>query len=1040
MTGLIGLKTWYSLLWGTDDPEVMFRRAAELGWCTVAVTDHESLCALPAIARRLDELPCRVVFGATLRFASVGDRVVALVEDATGYANLCRIITRWHADRQGIDLAGSPIGQVPLRRALCPGGPAEVIGDRVEGLLFIVESPESARHLLHHDAAVWHRVGHTLARPAAWVGELGLSGVFVPELCMADPSRHAVHRLLRAIARGTSVEAVPESACAPASAHLHSPGHYRRRFGVFQREIAEVDVLLERARFTPDASTLFPPSPHRGRAIDVLRRKAYDGAVRRYGEPSDSVIARMEYELELIESKGFAEYFLVVEDIVATSPRTCGRGSGAASLVNYCLGVTNVDPIRYNLMFERFLNPGRTDPPDIDIDFAWDERDDVLDEAFARYGRTRAAMVCNHLRFQPRMALRETARTMGLTEDEISRALERMPEMRRELGPMTVAERGRVDTHPENRSVVVKLPAPWDRVVPMAAGLVGLPRMLSMHCGGMVIVPEELARHVPVETSAKGYPMIQWEKDGTEEMGLVKIDLLGNRSLAVIRDAARGIAHDEGRPVDTVLPEVPADDPDTRRLVARGDTMGVFYVESPSMRLLQKKADRGDFEHLVIHSSIIRPAANHYINEYLDRLHGKPWVALHPRLAGVFDETYGVPVYQEDVSKLAMALAGYNATEADRLRKCLGKRDAARRLAGHKDEFYRRAGRLGVPHQVLDEAWQGVMSMTGYSFCKPHSASYAQVSYESAWLKAHYPAHFMAAVISNGGGYYSTQAYVSEAMRMGLRVLGPDVNRSDWTWCSDRGSLRVGLMSIKGLRGQTARAILDARRADGPYRTLSDFCRRTGLAGEDLHRLCTIGALDTLAPALNRPQLLWIIRQDRRHHRAQGELFAPSPRVPVLPPFTIMQRQHAEYASLGFLLQAHPLSLFEEVLRKLPRPVMPSINMPAMVGRRVSMLGWPVTGKVVSTKHREPMEFFSFEDGHGIYETILFPRAYARYARLLEKRQPLVVTGRVESHYGACTLNVESITSAVRAAGTPSEPLRRQNRLTGRRPIKQLGR
>ncbi|MFW5798070.1 MAG: PHP domain-containing protein, partial [Planctomycetota bacterium] len=689
MTGLIGLKTCYSLLWGTDGPEVMLRRAAGLGWRTVAVTDHESLYALPAIARHLHDLPCRVVFGATLRFPSAGDKVVVLLEDAAGYANLCRIITRWHAARQGIDLVGSPIGQVPRRRELCPEGPAQVIGDRVEGLLFIVESRASARHLQEHGAAVWHRVGSNLKRPPTWVDDLGLDSVFVPEPCMAEASRYPVHRLLRAIAGGTSVEAVPESACASESAHLHSPGHYRRRFGVFARALERVDAVLERARFRPKARTIFPPSPHRGRAIEVLRRKAYDGAVHRYGEPSDSVISRMEYELELIESKGFAEYFLVVEDIVATSPRTCGRGSGAASLVNYCLGVTNVDPIRYNLMFERFLNPGRTDPPDIDIDFAWDERDGVLDEAFARHGRTRAAMVCNHLRFQPRMALRETARTMGLTEDEINRALERMPEMRRELGPMSVTDRTRLGESRDTGSVVVKLPAPWGRVVPMAAGLVGLPRMLSMHCGGMVIVPDELASHVPVETSAKGYPMIQWEKDGSEEMGLVKIDLLGNRSLAVIRDAVRGIARDEGRPVETVLPEVPAGDPDTCRLVARGDTMGVFYVESPSMRLLQKKADRGDFEHLVIHSSIIRPAANHYINEYLDRLHGKPWAPLHPRLAGVFDETYGVPVYQEDVSKLAMALAGFDATEADRLRKCLGKRDAARRLDGHKDEFYR---------------------------------------------------------------------------------------------------------------------------------------------------------------------------------------------------------------------------------------------------------------------------------------------------------------------------------------------------------------
>jgi DNA-directed DNA polymerase III PolC len=806
---------------------------------------------------------------------------------------------------------------------------------------------------------------------------------------------------------------------------LAAPEEYANRFAVFEEAIRNSEAIAERIAFRPADAPVFPPSPHRDRpAIRELRERAYGGAEARYGELSESVISRLEYELGLIESKGFAEYFLVVEDIVRHSPRTCGRGSGAASLVNFCLGVTNVDPIKYDLMFERFLNPGRTDPPDIDVDFAWDERDEVLDATFARYGRTQVGMVCNHLTFKSRMAIRETARAFGLADEEITRTLKaRLPEFREEIGPVAVCDRHRPVPVKAHR---MALSEPWPAILAYAKRILGLPRMLSLHCGGMVIVPGEIAAHVPVEPSAKGYPMIQWEKDGTEEMGLVKIDLLGNRSLAVIRDAVAGVARRTGRPESELLPPYPADDPATQALVRDGGTMGCFYIESPAMRLLQKKARRGDFEHMVIHSSIIRPAANHYINEYLARLRGKPWEPLHPRLKGVFDESYGVPVYQEDVCKLAMALAGFDATRADRLRKCLGKRDAAERLAEYKGSFFQGGRDRGVPSRVLDAAWDAIHSMTGYSFCKPHSASYAQVSFEAAYLKAHYPADFLAAVISNGGGYYSAQAYVSEAMRWGLRIHLPCVNRSQDAFVEENGGIRVGLLAIKGLRRESIERIRAERAAHGPFQTLPDLHRRTCLPAEDLHRLAIVGALDTVAPTLNRPQILWMLRQmlpsgTERGAAKQAVLFertdSPSTRSqaamppvpPRLPPFSKRQRMEIEYAYLGFLIGAHPLALYEEYLREVTRNVIPSTHLAAWAGREVTLLGWPVTGKVVSTKHKEAMEFFSFEDAHGIYETVLFPRAYARYARMLQTAQPFLVSGRVEEEFGACSVHLQHL-------------------------------
>ncbi|MCP4694371.1 MAG: DNA polymerase III subunit alpha, partial [Desulfobacterales bacterium] len=309
-------------------------------------------------------------------------------------------------------------------------------------------------------------------------------------------------------------------------------------------------------------------------------------------------------------------------------------------------------------------------------------------------------------------------------------------------------------------------------VLEHAKRILGAPRYLSVHPGGVVITPGPIDAYVPVERAPKGVPVMQWEKDGAEAAGLVKIDLLGNRSLGVIRDAVlnvrgNGIAFDEKR-------WEPEDDFATQESLTRGWTMGCFYIESPAMRQLQQKAGRGDFEHLVIHSSIIRPAANEYIQEYLRRLHGGEWDPIHPLLSDVLNETFGIMVYQEDVSKTATSLAGFSPAEADGLRKILSKKDREHALRDYRERFTRGAQEKGVSDDKIAKVWDMIMSFSGYSFCKPHSASYARVSFQAAYLKTHYPAEFIAAVISNGGGFYSTFAYVSEARRMGMTILPPD--------------------------------------------------------------------------------------------------------------------------------------------------------------------------------------------------------------------------------------------------------------------------
>ncbi|MEJ2639133.1 MAG: DNA polymerase III subunit alpha, partial [Desulfosarcinaceae bacterium] len=508
--------------------------------------------------------------------------------------------------------------------------------------------------------------------------------------------------------------------------------------------------------------------------------------------------------------------------------------------------------------------------------------------------------------------------------------------------------------------------------------------------------------------------------------GLVKIDLLGNRSLGVIRDAV-AFVHRNRVPFDESRWE-PEDDLDTQVEVARGRTMGCFYIESPAMRLLHQKAAVGDFEHLVIHSSIIRPAANEFIQAYLHRLHGGAWDPIHPLLADVLDETFGIMVYQEDVSRAAMALADFSDAEADGLRKILSKKDKQRELADYKDRFVSGARKKGVSDPQIKAVWEMMMSFSGYSFCKPHSASYARVSFQAAYLKTHHPAEFIAAVISNQGGFYGSFAYVSEARRMGLTILPPCVNRSEICWTGRGKAVRVGLMAVNGLSAAAERIV--AARRTRPYEGLGDFLERVRPEENQARNLINCGALDRLDPAAGRPALRWQLAQwlrgaSRRrgsrgrhawqNHRQTPDLFTRAEKetpCPPLPPEKEVVRLRREFAALGFLCNTHPMTLFQkEVARHTQLKV---DDLPRFIGRRACLAAWLITGKVVHTKKGNPMEFLTFEDETGIFETTWFPKAYQRFCHMVDRGRPYLLWGRVEQDWGALTLTVD------RAAALPT--------------------
>jgi error-prone DNA polymerase len=988
----------YSMMRGVDTLEILALTARERGMDRFALTDTNALYGFVFYRQICDEAGLEAIAGAEI-VESAGThsgarkgrapvaapgRAVLLARGREGYRSLCRVITERHLDPT-----------FTIARSVRQHGAGLALLSEDRALLVALRGA-----LPVHAELVPGRGDRALRQ---WARAADIPCVATNAVHFVHPEGHRVHQVLRAIDENTTLDRLDPSGLAEPARSFLAPAEMEQRLPHAPEALENAARLAHECTIDwPMGRTVFPSYPlDRGDAFTILSARCEAGILHRYGKnPPSEVRTRLDRELGIIRDKGFADYFLIVEAITSRTPRICGRGSGAASIVAYLLAITHVDPVRHNLFFERFLSPARTDPPDIDVDFAWDERDqiqlDVLEENGAP---VRAAMVANHVGFRGRGAIHEIAKVYGLPEAEIMNVTKRLAAF---WGYEDEIEQ--MGGHPRFQDVDFE--PPWPEILALATALEGHPRHLAVHSGGVVLVPDALSDHVPVEIAPKGVPIVQWEKDQVEDYGLVKMDLLGNRSLAVIRDALAAVERNTGVAIDERHWN-PIDDSETQRLMAEGRTVGVFYVESPSMRQLQRKAKVGDFDHLVIHSSMIRPASNKYIREYVRRLHGAPYDPLHPALRHTLDETYGILCYQEDVTKVAMELGGLSLADAEALRKALSHKRPVRPLRSYQAEFYEGATQRGASPDVIDKVWTMILSFAGYSFCKPHSASYALVSFRSGWLRAHHPAEFIAAVISNQGGYYQTFAYVSEAKRMGLQVLPPDVNASEREYTGKGRDVRMGLMQLKGLHAESLEAVLAERRRSGPFASFAELRARVKLPPSDLELLVKSGSLDSVAGGRSRPELLWELYLDGQAHRSQTlDLFAPEPvAAPPTPGYDRATMLRHEVETLGFLLSAHPLEPYERVMRG--RGVIPARDLDRHAGRRVTVLGWYVQGKLVETYAHEAMEFIAFEDTTALYDVTLFPEAYRRFCHLLTERRPFLLTGLVEEDFGVCSLTVE---------------------------------
>ncbi|MFC1535856.1 DNA polymerase III subunit alpha, partial [Candidatus Neomarinimicrobiota bacterium] len=753
-------------------------------------------------------------------------------------------------------------------------------------------------------------------------------------------------------------------------------------------------------------NTIFPDLSLKNthQANTKLRQLVEAGAVVRYGDNlSNKVEKRIDYEMSLIKSKGFAPYFLIVHDIVRQTRATIGRGSGAASIVSYVLFITQVDPIKYNLQFERFIHPEREDMPDIDIDFPWDERDDILESIFKKYKLTRTAMVASQVFLRPRSAVREVAKVYGLSNEEIKSITKRISyhRSRTDLARWVSTDPRFSNAHIDDTIL---------DILNQSEKVIGTFRYPSVHPGGVIIVPDEIRKYVPVLMAPKGVQIVEWEKDQVEDSGLLKIDILGNRSLAVVRDTIKQVnlnyVHKKADSQYVDYHQIqPIGDPKTEKLMKTGRTMGVFYIESPATRQLLTKAGVVDFEHVVIYSSIIRPAANRFTTIMLERIHGKPWKLQHHDL-NFLKESYGIMVYEEQVSTAARILAGFGYAEADALRKTMGRDSMQHLIPGWKKKFYSNAKKRGYTDKLIEEVWGMIASFVGYSFCKPHSASYAMLSFTCAYLKAHFPAEFLASVISNQGGFYSTYAYLSEARRFGITILPPHINLSNKEYLGKDQKIRMGLMSIKGLQEKAIKSILDERKA-GDFKSLDNFLLRVDLNLADAITLTNSGCFDKLEPSLSHKEIAYRIA----HFYLSDGSTEPITNQPSKEPLAWEEKRELELKSFGFPISSHPLEPYFEIINKW---VKKAIDIPKYVGKSIYLSGIYITRKETQTHQRDPMEFLTLEDETDIYECVLFPEVFRKYGDLLHWEKLFLLRGTVEEAFGVYSVTVEKLISLPR--------------------------
>ena len=815
--------------------------------------------------------------------------------------------------------------------------------------------------------------------------------VAMQPVTFAEESDLELHQCMRAIDENALISRLDPSACAAPDEILLPVERLKTTYALYPRLIENAERLLEQCDIAMDGSVknkrTFTGNVYDDR--ELLRKLAFDGMAYRYGTTNKTAYRRVEKELDIIERMGFCAYFLIAWDIVRYAMRQgfyhVGRGSGANSVVAYCLKITDVDPIELDLYFERFLNPMRSSPPDFDLDFSWRDRDKVIAHIFEKYGEEHVALLGATVTFQSNSLCRELGKVFGLPKGEIDQM---------ERGPEAFARQSEIGRH----------------ILTLAERLRDFPRQRSIHAGGVLVTEAPITDFAALDLPPKGFPTTQYDMYSAEKVGLIKIDVLSQRGIAHIRDAVEMVERNRGVRIDIHQINALKQDELIRRQLLKAETCGCFYIESPAMRGLLRKLRCGDYKTLVAASSIIRPGVAHsgMMREYIHRFHHPDTVDYkHPILKELLSETYGVMIYQEDVLKVGHYFAGLDLAEADVLRRMMGHKMRDKfEFEQVTKRFFDNCKAKGYPDALVRELWRQIESFSGYSFSKAHSASYAVESYQSLYLKSHYPLEFQVAVINNFGGFYQTWFYFNEARRMGAKVHLPCVNRSDYLTTLNGRTIFMGFVHLQGVEQQFVERFVAERRARGPFASLEDFVARVPFSLEQLVLLIRGGAFDfTRKP---KAELLWQAHLNKSQGRKEQPetLFQLENRSFEFPDFqaNTLQNAYDEIELYGF-----PVSLtWFDLLKTNFRGELMACQMLNFVGKRYRMLGKLVTVKNFRTCKGDPMALATFIDATGeAFDTVHFPQALKEWP--FQGDGVYLLLGKVTEEFGQPSLEVEKM-------------------------------
>ena len=1049
-------KSNFSFLEGASHPEELVDRAADLGLSALALSDRDGLYGVVRAHARARRRGLPLVAGAEMTCEDLGPGgpggLVLLAMDRDGYANLCRLVTEGHAGEPlpvegGVDSparkerAGLPFVSIAGRArglfALYPGADAAVAARLREAFGRRLALAVARHHVAGEETriAAARSVSRRLAIPVAVVNDVHTH----------ERRRQPLQDVLTCVRFGTTVEKAGRRLFPNAERTLKGPEEMARLWSDFPEGLEAAAAVAEACRFRMDEirgehplppvmADPAPPGPDEGAGASgmaLLRQLVRDGARWRYGGPPPGDVERqLARELDLVGQLGYASYFLTVWDVVRFARSRgilCqGRGSAANSAVCYVLGITSIDPVRMGLLFERFISAERGEPPDIDVDFEHERREEVLQYVYEKYGRGHAGMVCEVISYRARSALRDVGKALGLSLAQADRLakLTGTHEDPAAVPPALLAQAGLDgDASPAVRETLR-----------LAGEIAGFPRHLSVHVGGFVITRRPLCETVPIQPAAMpGRTVVQWDKDDLAELDLLKVDLLGLGMLtAVSRCLALLARHRPAPALPTPVPHpdslaaVPAEDPAVYDMICRADTIGVFQIESRAQMSLLPRLKPRRFYDLVISVAIIRPGPiqGGMVHPFLRRRDGLeevryPYAPLRP----VLEKTLGVPLFQEQAMRLAVVAAGFTPGEADELRRVMTHKRSHERLEEMRGRLVAGMAERAIPREDAEAILRQLHGFAGYGFPESHAASFALLVYASAWLKRYHPAPFAAALVdSQPMGFYAPHTLVEDAKRHGVEVRGVDVCASAWE-CTLEGTagvpaaaeapaLRIGLSQVRGLPRAVGEAILSARRL-APFASLEDLARRARLSRAWLARLAEAGALRSLES--RRRSALW--KTLAVGPGDEGDLFAG--RLPLEPEAELPQANAAEevaadYAATGLSERAHPMSFLRPALAGR------SVRSARELARMRDRAAVEVAGLVIVRQQPETAKgvlFVSLEDETGIANLVVMPDVYERFRPIVRGAPFLLARGRVERTGKVVNVRVREIAPLSLASG-----------------------